>query len=222
MNYSKVKQLEDITLSGRVVVSDPCYDRSVWCRGELAITPGVYETKLYYSDEGQWGNRVAKLGVYRKGAGETVEEKKTEFSVGVDSGQAGIFCDTVYPGGETGEYGEKDSFYGKVCDLTLGEGYEDRQERAERKHSLKEINKVPLPEWIRPENVEHIRKYCEERLAQPEVPYWQGGTYEGKGIVSSSGYGDGGYDCVVGTDKDGLTTYVEIEFIGDGEEEEEV
>lgn len=221
MNYSQTKQLEDITLSSRVVVSDPCYDRSVWCRGELAITPGVYETKLYYSDEGQWGNRVAKLGVYRKGAGETVEEKKTEFSVGVDSGQAGIFCDTVYPQGETGKYSDKESFYGKVCNLTIGEGYEDRNERARAKREIEEIESGKWDNlYVEPGKSLLLERH-KKRLEEPEVPYWQGGTYEEKGVVSSSGYGDGGYDCVVGTDKDGLTTYVEIEFISDSEEDDE-
>lgn len=229
MNYSKVKQLEDVTFSDKVVVSDPCYDRTVWCRGDLTVTPGVYETKLYYSDEGDWGERVAKLGVYRKGAAETVDEKVADFQVGVDSGQAGIFCDTVYPEGETGDWDGKGSFYDKVCELTIGEGYEDRSERARAKREIEELEdgtSVYLSPLLTEENREKAKQSLLERhrarLAQPEVPYWQGGTLDGKGLVSSSGYGDGGYDCVIGTDADDLTTYIEIEFIGDERDEEEV
>lgn len=173
----EIKQLEDILLSSRVVVSDPCYTRDVWCRGEVDVTPGTYETFLHYGDE----NRVSKLRIVRKGSGEAVSTETADFDVGVDSGQAGIFCDTVYPTGQcTGEYGEKGTFYGGICELTLGEGY-----------------------------------------AQPEVPWYQGGTYQGKGLVSLSGYGDGSYFCEVGKDENGDTCFLEIVFIGEEWDEEE-
>jgi hypothetical protein len=161
----EIKQFEDILLSNRVVVSDPCYPRDVWCRGEVDITPGTYEAFLHYGDE----DRVSKLRLVRKGAGDVYNEVSAPFSVGVDSGQAGIFCDTVYPTGScTGEYGEKGTFYGDICELTAG--------------SL-------------------------------------GGTYQGKGLVSSSGYGDGAYTCIVGTDEDGNTCFLEIGFMDDSEED---
>jgi len=47
-------------------------------------------------------------------------------NIGVDSGQCGIFDADNYPGGNsTGEYDDKNSFYGKVCELTSNEHGEE-------------------------------------------------------------------------------------------------
>jgi len=95
--------------------------------------------------------------------------KNTNIEVGVDSGQCGIFQDSKYPEGDTGEWGEKDSFYGKCCELTLGN-----------------------------EN---------------------GGVLD-FGIVSSSGYGDGSYDCLIFSSNDKISA-IRIIFISDENIEDE-
>lgn len=223
MKYSKVTQLEDIQLSSKVVVSDPCYGRDTWCMGFLDITPGTYETKLFYSDEGSWGTRVAKLGIYRKGSEEAVMEEDSGISVGVDSGQAGIFDDSVYPASkaEQGDYGDENSFYGKVCELTLGEGYNALERRAYYSSNIREfeekIKNFPMNPRVE-EWKDQIRYFQERHDSIADVPYHQGGTLEGKGVVSSSGYGDGGYSCIVGKTASGETAYVEIIFIDDFDE----
>lgn len=216
MKPGDIKQFEDIELSGRVVVSDPCYTRDVWCRGEIDVTPGVYETFLYYGDEG----RVAKLQIVRKGAGEIIDIQDSGIDVGVDSGQAGIFCDTIYPHGNcTGEYREKGTFYGDICELTLGPGYRDNQRRYNWREQLKEVRSTlrELPtESSALRAALKVQVQClKERLDNlgPELPDYHGGTYQGKGLVSSSGYGDGSYQCTVGKDKEGNTVFLEIEFI---------
>ena len=49
-------------ISDRMGVSDPCYDTSVCCRGELeGVIPGIRETSVVKWDEGDWGHRVASL-----------------------------------------------------------------------------------------------------------------------------------------------------------------
>lgn len=217
----EIKQFEDIELSGRVIVSDPCYNRDVWCRGELDIIPGVYETFLEYGDEG----RVAKLRVRRKASVGAVSTECASFEVGVDSGQAGIFCDTIYPTGtSTGEYQKPGTFYGDVCELTLGEGYRDEQRRWNAEGDLNEISQRRALRKDTPVDsvLEELDRMREEKaktlLAKPEVPWYQGGTYQGKGLVSCSGYGDGGYRCLVGKDEYGNTSFLEIVFIDEEDE----
>lgn len=47
------------------------------------------------------------------------------------------------------------------------------------------------------------------------------GIYNNAGVFSQSGFGDGGYPCYVGYDKDGKVCFVEIVFIGDENEQDE-
>jgi hypothetical protein len=69
-------------------------------------------------------------------------------NIGIDSGQCGIFDDTIYPADKKsrGKFDDKGSFYGECCQITLS------KEKG------------------------GIMKNC-------------------KGLVSSSGFGDGIYDC---------------------------
>ena len=191
-------EFKPITLSSKVVVSDPCYSRDTWCMGFLEnVKPGNFTPILEYEDREE---RVRELTVVHESKSYIPPSswEKQDFEVGVDSGQAGIFCDTIYPvGKETGEYGDKSTFYGTCCEATLGEGY-----RAIEKWG-RDGQKGPRPEWN------------------------QGDTVFGKGLVSSSGYGDGGYDCFVARNAEGQIIAIKIEFIpedveDDYEEEEEV
>jgi hypothetical protein len=135
------------------------------------VKPGKYNCELRISDEGSWGDRVASLSIQH------VEERSIGYAedsgidVGVDSGQAGIFDDSLYPKNveSNGEYGELDTFYGKACALTYDEN--DREVK--------------------------------------------GGILDGKGVVSSSGYGDGSYTCLIAKNKKGQIVAIEIVFIGD-------
>ena len=189
--------LKPIKLSDKVVVTDPCYTRDTWCMGFLEnVKPGNFTPTLEYEDQEE---RVRELMIVHESESyiSPARWEKQDFEVGVDSGQAGIFCDSLYPQGETGDYGDKTTFYGACCNATLGEGYEGIQEWARKG------GKGPRPEWN------------------------QGDTVFGKGVVSCSGYGDGGYECFVARDSNGQIIAIKIEFIpedveDDYEEEEEM
>lgn len=155
--------------SGKVIVSDPCYTRGTWCAGSLEVPNGIWEASTEESDEGSWGIRTASLIAKLKGS-KDLPWTKTNIHVGVDSGQAGIFCDSVYPHGDTGDYSDLDSFYGNVSNIDSGNGY-------------------------------------------------RGGVIEG-GCKSSSGYGDGGYNCFVQKDEEKIVG-IKIVFISDEEEEDD-
>lgn len=158
-------------------ISDPCYNKEVWCCGTVKNCEiGEWSAFLIYSDEKDWGVRVAEnialFGNISEEDAETILSEKnwknSDIHVGVDSGQCGIFQDSKYPIGDTGEYGDELSFYGKCCNLTL----------------------------------------------TPQ----QGDVLE-FGVVSSSGYGDGSYDCLIAETSDKVSA-IKLVFIGDDEDEE--
>jgi hypothetical protein len=85
-------------LSGKVMVTDPCYDRSIWCQGELEkVAPGTWEAYSERVVDGSWGMRVSELVCFLAGRqSEDVAWERASFTVGVDSGQAGVFEDAHY------------------------------------------------------------------------------------------------------------------------------
>jgi hypothetical protein len=117
-----------IDLSGKVIVSDPCYDRDVWCMAKnIAVKPGEYIACIVKSDESNLGIRVACIAVLNT---ESVKllQPDSEWEVcsnhiGVDSGQCGIFDDTIYPMDKQslGEHEDENTFYGECCKLTLSD-----------------------------------------------------------------------------------------------------
>ena len=88
-------------------VSDPCYERDVWCCGTVDHCKlGTWEAGVLKTDEGEWGTRCAVLAVRHKDTGPdfnvirsgnvrkmTCKCVEQPFEVGVDSGQAGFFDD---------------------------------------------------------------------------------------------------------------------------------
>lgn len=174
--------LGSFDLTGSVLrVSDPCYNRDVWCCGTIdKCRPGVWEAAVLKTDEGDWGERIAVLAVrYRDGGPKfnainramcnaTKAWHECPFEVGVDSGQAGFFDeahyrdDTVISKTITEQSGIGDLWYRHCCDVTL------------------------------------------TRLSAGIIPY---------GVVSSSGYGDGGYTAIKHLDRNGRVDFAFIVFI---------
>ena len=75
----------------KIDVTDPCYDRDVWCRmNDVQIEPGEYECYIdLLSDEetGGWGERVAAIGIRK----DESDSYRPIGSIGVDAGLAGFF-----------------------------------------------------------------------------------------------------------------------------------
>lgn len=91
-NYMSEKR-GTIILGNKVMVSDPCYGLNTWCQGVLKnVLPGEYECAVGFSNEGDWGTRVADIYVTHSDyTGKFLSYEAEEFEVGVDSGQAGIY-----------------------------------------------------------------------------------------------------------------------------------
>ena len=159
-------------VSGKLAVSDPCYEVDVWCRGELEnCRTGTWVASVLEKHMGSWGHRICKLIAVHE---DYVNEKMSKgqcmgFDVGVDSGQAGLFDASHY-----------------------------RDDAVLPTHD-KLKDKDPSEIWY-----DHCCNITLSPLSAGVLPY---------GVVSSSGYGDGSYDCFVCRNEYGQIIRAEIEFI---------
>ena len=116
-----------IQIKNKVIISDPCYSRrSKFMTEQDNMLEGDYN---YYVEELTDENRIKSIEIVHSKYKRPKKWKYKNNLVGVDSGQAGIFCDSIYPEGDTGEV-DTDSFYGKCCDLTM-QNYEEEPEDLE-------------------------------------------------------------------------------------------
>ena len=155
-------------VSGRLIVSDPCYKPGTLCMVEIEnVLNGTWQAAVIYFDAGEWGKRVARLTVHHEHYPRTkgLFSHEASFEIGVDSGQAGFFDSLHYqddasvPESQT-NFG--DAWYSYCCNTTLS------------------------------------------RMQAGVLPY---------GVVSSSGFGDGGYVCRYWETPTGHVVKAEIIFI---------
>lgn len=93
MNIITKDRIGEIRLDGYVDITDPCYDKSVWCRMTEECKPGYYTGYAEISDEGEWGKRVARISIYRDDREVDLEDMEYIGNIGVDAGMAGFFRD---------------------------------------------------------------------------------------------------------------------------------
>jgi len=89
--------MKTIELSNDVIVTDPCYTEDIWCLARFTnVLPGTYKC---YTEHDDSTDRVAMLRITHL---DYIAGKKSRLlyehaaDIGVDSGQAGIFCMTSY------------------------------------------------------------------------------------------------------------------------------
>jgi hypothetical protein len=108
--------------SKKLVISDPCYNREVWCMGTLDnVLNGTWASRVTVFDEGDWGMRVGYLIAFHESYvtdHNSILWLPEKFDVGVDSGQAGIYDEAEYHGGED-DFGDE-GWYDINCNVTLG------------------------------------------------------------------------------------------------------
>lgn len=85
---------------GSVDITDPCYDRDVWCRmTDVKIRKGVYTCiAWHHKNKGTFDNGepycydvIGIIGIYFDGVIPCQKEMKEIGSIGVDAGLAGFF-----------------------------------------------------------------------------------------------------------------------------------
>lgn len=140
-----------ITFTKDVIdVTDPCYDKDVWCRSTLPIKPGEYEWQAVEMEHtGGYGPRIYSLSIFQKGA--TLRKKRGEIVayIGVDAGLAGFFedkpdyndkawnaiCD--YLGGKNVCVAEKENPF-KCVGICSDSGYGDGEYAVVRLHDVED------------------------------------------------------------------------------------
>lgn len=93
------KFAEGFELGDKVDITDPCYDKDVWCRMTVNCKSGKYNAYVEVSDEGEWGKRVKAIAIAHEDCEDIIPfiEKayKDELPclgyIGVDAGLAGFF-----------------------------------------------------------------------------------------------------------------------------------
>lgn len=122
-----------IKFGNRVLVSDPCYkydgdDRYVAILNN--VQPGKYNTIVKIGDENSemWtrGRVTHLLAIHEEYTLEDCNWIETQYNIGVDSGQCGIYdFESVKDVIGHGDYDDKTSWYGKACSLTYDETNRD-------------------------------------------------------------------------------------------------
>ena len=182
-----------VVTSGALRVTDPCYDLTTWCSGQLQnVKNGTWNAQVgFHQDEFEkntsskpsaYVGRVAYIHIYHDSVvPQKIDEmnngvwRLADFEVGVDSGQAGFFDLDFYKEQKEDESRDR-VFYNQVCRLT-----------------------------------------CDMDNAGVDRSF---GVVE-RGAVTSSGYGDGSYDCYFRLDEDKQVVEAIIVFIVQDENSDE-
>lgn len=78
---------------GSVDITDPCYNRDVWCRmNDVKIKEGEYSCMVSYKEDSYFGcTRVGTIGIFLNGIVPNKGSMKKIGEIGVDAGVAGFF-----------------------------------------------------------------------------------------------------------------------------------
>lgn len=105
-----------ITITNKVIISDPCYERNNKYSKQIdTMLAGDYECFVQYEKEGSYP-RVKNIDIIHIDCKEQLNWELYTDEIGVDSGVAGIFCESIYPTDKKGDY--YDDFSNKCYDLT--------------------------------------------------------------------------------------------------------
>jgi len=81
--------------SGTIDVTDPCYDKDVWCRKRVVgVLTGTYQCFYHKGEVKNWGERIWSCRIVHKDHLDIVKKRPYKIgNVGVDAGLCGFFDD---------------------------------------------------------------------------------------------------------------------------------
>lgn len=242
---SKVEELGTFKIvSGKVRISDPCYDKKAWCAGSIKnVLNGTWkaqvikkEEKYVYINPEDWAkgktfeyNNNVLIAVHESfdKTKHTNKRKVTEFHGGMDAGMAGIFDDKFYKknykedylqvGGV--EYDHNNWTFHKQRDIILYESQvllaktdpKKKQFLSVYKDMLKDakryVKNPPPPDYSKAEPTRDWYEICCDKSLSNI-----GAGVIRNGVVSSSGYGDGGFNTYIITDDNGKVVGIKLVF----------
>ena len=177
-------------VSGKMILSDPCYSVPTWCQGVVEnVKNGEWIGIAELTNQGQWGDRISMLlsmNVDAMNKNPNLEQelitmsKPLPFEGAVDSGQFGHF--------------DFDNYRKDELAINLVKAFED--------------------DYSTEEGDEWYRACCEITLHNEfgAMPF---------GVVSSSGFGDGGYTTYGIKDDSGQYVGFMTIFIDDEDDEDD-
>lgn len=234
----------DIELGDKVVISDPCYDLDVWCSGTLEnVKPGIWRTKAENANINGWGDRCTALIAWHEDVEEPDEDdyEPTGIDVGVDSGQAGIYdykhFEYLKDNKDRDEnwYDSIDTFRYKRIPVTpvgrylidkikpiqttriaLEEKFKETNNELDKRASLElfhhemELKREGFQYGIYDESLDDYK------VSTPVNCIWT----DKHSVVTSSGLGDGSYDCYVAKNEAGQIIGIKIDYYLEDNEED--
>ena len=113
-------------INGPIVISDPCYESPTISL--FNVRKGIWYTEIEKGNAGEgWGNRIYNLRCYHE---DFTEEEKMSVSkkrFWVDSGQAGVFVESIYRKDdlitESQKFIPEEPWYSYCCEKTLNEPF---------------------------------------------------------------------------------------------------
>lgn len=112
-------------VSGRLIVTDPCYAENVWCCNALeTVRNGTWNAAAVYDGASSYPHVTCLIVEHECAESLPVIMEDAPFSVGVDSGQAGFFDAAHYRGDRAIDPDRTptehaDLWYDHCCQITL-------------------------------------------------------------------------------------------------------
>lgn len=226
-----------IKIEDKLVVSDPCYTLNTWCMAVLEnVLPGNYKCFLEKTEEGSVSEILSEILIVHENYKINKEDVNNweDYDIGVDSGQAGFYNYSYFK-----QYSDmrnldearwREEYYTPICDLTyhIEENLNYKKEVKEYEDKINQLEEELL--IYDKENDKYIelnKEFCSLLSSKINIEtrrYFyvsDGGILKEKAFVSSSGYGDGGYNCYTKKNEDGKIIAAKVIFIGEEEEDEE-
>lgn len=209
-------------------------DEFTWCQGALEnVKSGTWHTKAENLNVNCWGNRCSALIAWHEDVEEPNDFEKTDIRVGVDSGQAGIYDYNhfayIKDNKERDErwYDSIETFrYKRIPVTPVGRYLIDKikplhQKRIALEKELEDLNSKlenRVYQELFHQEMELTRKgfqygiYDEslnDYIVSTPVNYiWT----DKHSVVTSSGIGDGSYDCYVAKNEAGQIIGIKIDY----------
>lgn len=214
-----------IQLGSHVMISDPCYDTNTWCNGDLKnVLPGTWRTKAIYMYD-----LCTDLIAYHKDVSEPTfdQYEKTDIVVGVDSGQAGIYDYKHFA-----KMCKNEKWYESICthqssmvmplsplEQRCVNGNKDLLpfHKVSESHLEEFFNLRPICKIKYGIDILHFNLYSNNL----KVDFIEKLSTDKHSVVSSSGYGDGSYDCYVAKNQNDEIIAIRINYITPEELEDE-
>ena len=224
----------DIELGNTVAISDPCYDLDIWCQGVLEnVKPGTWHTKAENLNINCWGDRCSALIAWHEDVEEPDNFEKTDICVGVDSGQAGIY-DYNHFAYIKNDKKRDENWYDNIQTFVyrrqpvtpFGQYLIDKIKPLHQKRIAleKELDGLDSKlgnlfyQGLFHQEMELKRKGSQYGIYDESLDDYKVSTpvnciwTDKHSVVTSSGLGDGSYDCYVARNEDGQIIGIKIDY----------